>query len=919
MRVHPGEEHGSKARAGPQLRALVRKNIQLLRRNRVSAALQMLAPVVLVAVFAAIAASVGDSTREAVPRHFEHTVSPAAVSALETNLGTVILGPTLSGAGQDGALAISALATRIGEALAEAGSGAQVLLLEDDTALETLIVEEEEENEENEEDEGEVCAVWFDDGGAGLARMLAEPSQLANGQLAFAVRCKPTETPEREPEVISTAFTLMVQQFEHESLSRYAESGFLATQALAQDAFAYLVSGGRNASATSYVTKFPQPEYKDNLIASLVQSTLSFFLVAALSFVVRFLSQNIVQEKEGNLIESMKIMGMYSSLNWLAWFLTVMVTQLPTVIVMGIIAKTLALFEASNIIILWIFFMLFVFTCVSVAFLISTLTNKAKTAASLATFLMLSANAPINAFSGDVTTADSGAASLKCLASILPPTGFSLGLGVIANRESDGRGVTWSNIGDDDFTMVHVLLILAFDALFFLFLAWYFDKVIAHDGAAAAQPPHFLFSPAYWRKSPSEPHEEELLSTGHDSASAVVRDEDEDDMHDGEPSVLVSNICKSFKQDGKQMQAVSNLSLDMYEGEVFALLGPNGAGKTTSINMLTGLLALDRSGDARIYGLSPRTQMDAIRQLTGLCPQGNMLVEQLTVKQHLALYAGIKGASHSQAQEAADAMLVEIGLADDGHVLAKDLSGGMKRKLCVGIAYIGDPKVVYLDEPTSGIDTASRRTIWDIIERHRAGRVTVLTTHSMDEADALADRIGIMATGRLRCIGSPLFLKRHYGVGYNLAIVRGDVAAKTLEKLVVSHIDDASVVLTSKTESHFALPFSSVSNFPDLLDELDKLAGNGDGSDSGASSDAKIRSYNLAMTTMEQVFVSIANAAQLEQEDASDADDGGSTTQSSSSTTSSSSSSSATETTTTASSTSHSTANDGMEIGRAHV
>ncbi len=169
-----------------------------------------------------------------------------------------------------------------------------------------------------------------------------------------------------------------------------------------------------------------------------------------------------------------------------------------------------------------------------------------------------------------------------------------------------------------------------------------------------------------------------------------------------------------------------------------------GAGKSTVISLLTGLLQVT-SGDALIYGLSLRRDMAAIRQITGICPQLNVLFPALTVVEHLRLFAGIKGIMCCAVDVAVDRVVSEVGLDEKRDAVSSALSGGQKRKLCLAIALIGDPKFLLLDEPTSGMDPHSRRGCWDMLQRCKVGRVVLLTTHFMDEADTLADRIVVIS------------------------------------------------------------------------------------------------------------------------------------------------------------------------------
>ena len=228
----------------------------------------------------------------------------------------------------------------------------------------------------------------------------------------------------------------------------------------------------------------------------------------------------------------------------------------------------------------------------------------------------------------------------------------------------------------------------------------------------------------------------------------------------------VKNLTKIYS-GGKL--AVDDLSMTMYKNQIFALLGHNGAGKTTTMSMLTGMYAPTR-GNANVFGLSVFSQMSEVRKIMGVCPQFDILFEMLTPEEHLQIFCMFKGVPREQIPDQVSRTIVDVDLSSKSKTYAKNLSGGQKRKLSVGIALIGNSKLVMLDEPTSGMDLTARRRIWDMLKRNKQERIIILTTHYMDEADILGDRIAIMASGKIKCCGSSLFLKKKFGVGYNLVL-----------------------------------------------------------------------------------------------------------------------------------------------------
>lgn len=199
--------------------------------------------------------------------------------------------------------------------------------------------------------------------------------------------------------------------------------------------------------------------------------------------------------------------------------------------------------------------------------------------------------------------------------------------------------------------------------------------------------------------------------------------------------------------------AVDALDLSVEAGELFALLGVNGAGKTTTIRMLTGLLP-PSGGTAKLLGHDIQTDTLAAKQLTAVSPQESAVAPKLTVRENLELMAGVYGADRPAARAAADEVMRELGLNEVEGQKAKSLSGGWQRRLSIAMALVTKPQILFLDEPTLGLDVLARRELWKQV-RALKGRVTVvLTTHYMEEAETLADHIGIMSTGRLKAVGT---------------------------------------------------------------------------------------------------------------------------------------------------------------------
>ena len=270
--------------------------------------------------------------------------------------------------------------------------------------------------------------------------------------------------------------------------------------------------------------------------------------------------------------------------------------------------------------------------------------------------------------------------------------------------------------------------------------------------------------------------------------------------------------------------------------------------------MLTGMIA-PTNGYAIIDGKNIKTEMSAIRENVGICLQHDCLFPQLTVLEHLRFFSRVKGLYEAKSDEDAEAsiqsVISDVALSEKRNTFSKDLSGGMKRKLSLAIAFCGDSKIVFLDEPTSGMDPFSRRFTWNVIRQNKEDRCIVLTTHFMDEADLLGDRIGIMAEGGLRCVGSPLFLKKEYGVGYQITIEKNPDASENVTdvvtKIVRSSVPSASVLSNVSSEITFQVPIKASETFPDMFDKLDEKVKRKD-----------INMYGVGITTLDEVFLMVA-------------------------------------------------------------
>lgn len=223
-------------------------------------------------------------------------------------------------------------------------------------------------------------------------------------------------------------------------------------------------------------------------------------------------------------------------------------------------------------------------------------------------------------------------------------------------------------------------------------------------------------------------------------------------------AIRTEHLSKRYKD----ILAVNRLDLAVEQGELFALLGVNGAGKTTAIKMLS-CLTRPSAGEAWLDGKSILSQAAEVKQLIGVSPQETAVAPNLTAEENLLLMCGVHGFSREKSRQKAAELAEQLGLAPILHRRAGKLSGGWQRRLSIAMALVSQPEILFLDEPTLGLDVLARSDLWDTV-RSLKGRITiVLTTHDLEEAEALSDRVGVMKDGRLLALGTPEELKRQTG------------------------------------------------------------------------------------------------------------------------------------------------------------
>jgi len=238
----------------------------------------------------------------------------------------------------------------------------------------------------------------------------------------------------------------------------------------------------------------------------------------------------------------------------------------------------------------------------------------------------------------------------------------------------------------------------------------------------------------------------------------------------------------------------------------------------------------------------------SVQKLIGVCPQHNILWEELTPFEHLRIFADIKRIPLKDHKAMIESRLRDVLLWDVKDKEAGKFSGGMKRRLSVAISAVGNPSLMYLDEPTTGLDPMSRREIWNAIQKMKKDRVVVLTTHSMEEADILGDRIGIMAHGKLKCIGTSLHLKNKFGLGYRLNLSTSVELQDELKGIVSKYIPGAELIAATGGSLVYGVTTDSLSQIVPLFQLIEEHKDD---------QNFIIKDWGLSQTTLEEVFLKV--------------------------------------------------------------
>ncbi|XP_075519486.1 LOW QUALITY PROTEIN: ABC transporter A family member 2-like [Primulina tabacum] len=671
-------------------------------------------------------------------------------------------------------------------------------------------------------------------------------------------------------------------------------------QLAAEREIARLLIGDPSFSWVVNIKEFAHPALET---FSAVQRAGPTFFLAIAMFAFVFQVSALITEKELKLRQAMTMMGLYDTAYWLSWLtwegIISFISSLLTVL-FGMMFQ-FDFFLHNNFAVVFLLFFLFQLNMTAFAFMLSAFISKSSSATTLGYVIFI-----IGLITQIVTTfgfpySDTFSKTYQTVWSLFPPNLLAEGLNLLsgATETPQDPGVSWKgrtscapNDTDCVITMNEIYLWLVSTSIVWFILAIYFDNIFPNASGVRKSVLYFL-NPWYWTGKGGNKVEEGGICSCSNSIPPLenIAPDDEDVLEeetrvkqqasegvvDSDVAVQMRGLVKIYAGSTKigcckckrtsPYHALKGVWLNFPKDQLFCLLGPNGAGKTTAINCLTGITPVT-GGDALIYGNSIRssTGMLNIRRMIGVCPQFDVLWDALSGQEHLYLFASIKGLLPASIESEVQKLLAQVKLTEAAKMRASSYSGGMRRRLSVAIALIGNPKLVVLDEPTTGMDPVTRRHVWDVIEETKKGRAIVLTTHSMEEADILSDRIGIMAKGRLRCIGTSIRLKSRFGTGFiaNVSFsvdVYGapnrDTVSTTPQHTAVKQFFESRLGVLPNEENKsfmtFVIPHEKEKLLRIFFAELQDR-----------EKEFGISDIQLGLTTLEEVFLNIAKQAELE-------------------------------------------------------
>ncbi|KAG7503728.1 ATP-binding cassette sub-family A member 12 [Solea senegalensis] len=657
------------------------------------------------------------------------------------------------------------------------------------------------------------------------------------------------------------------------SLTMRYNRGFIYLQENIDRAIIETHAGHRVTEPAVQLQPFPYPcHLRDEYLEAISFVFPIMLMLAWVLFVADFVKK-LVHERELRLHEYMKMMGVNPASHFFAWFIECATYLVMTIFILTLVMKYGNILPHSDGFLLFLYFCDYGLSILAFSYLVSSLFDRTYIAGLSGSLLYILSFFPFIVVMALETNLSF---SQKSLLGLFSPTCFSHASQYVSRYEAQGQGIHWKNsytspIADDTASFGWLCWLMVIDSILYFVIGAYIRMVFPGKYGIPA-PWYFPFKSSFWTDLCCSIHSntgsskgllftnvmqknQPVLSDNKGKGKNTLSFQAGEDFSELPIGVVLHSLSKIY---GDRV-AIENLNVSFHEGHVTSLLGHNGAGKTTTMSLLTGLFA-PSSGSIEVYGRDMQTNIDDIRKELGVCMQYDVLFDHMTAKEHLLLYGQIKaphwtrGVLHEQVRT----ILEETGMYAHRHKRVGTLSGGMKRKLSISIAFIGGSRLVVLDEPTTGVDPCSRRSIWDIVIQHKKHRTIIMSTHHLDEAEVLSDRIAFLEKGGLKCCGSPFYLKDKLGQGYKLTLTKKKQSLESkeidhaeLKEFIQAHVPEARLKETQGGDLVYSLPTftsSNASSYRSLLTALDTNLNN-----------LQLGGYGVSDTTLEEVFLELTH------------------------------------------------------------
>ena len=590
-----------------------------------------------------------------------------------------------------------------------------------------------------------------------------------------------------------------------------------------------------------------------------------YFFIPSI-FIFGLLLSELVKEKELQLRNGLSVIGVSSISFWISWFIIAVIfafLNTNSLILSGYIFGFDVFIQTPYFLMFFLFF-LFILTMIMLGFMLSTMINSVKLSYTISYSFLLGGLVLQSFFTSKslmrlfhIDDLPYWLIIVRYVFRFYPPFNFSIIFGDIGakagalpnnyeGRWEKGPGYFW-----DDFFLIRkgiisgnyysipssysTMIDLIWNFATFIVLTWYFDNIIS-ENKGRSKPLWFMLTKNYWNCK-------EKKKTLFESDSGETEkyfnnnNNEKNTSQDVFEGLRLDGIWKSYSKSAPPV--VKPLEFTIENNELVAIIGHNGAGKTTLLKMLTGLLS-PSGGTAHYLNYDLGYDLDKIHQIIGYCPQFNILWDELTAREHLKLFAKLRNTPKELRNDLINQKLSEVNLTNAGNKLVGTYSGGMKRRLSVAISSIGNPKIIFMDEPTTGMDPITRREVWKFIKNLKKDKVIILTTHSMEEAEILSDRVIVMVNGEIKCSGTCLYLKSHYGDDYKAELIADK--PQELWEYLEKNMPSIQIINISGSSLFVSIPRTEVNDVQKFFTSIENN---------------KINNWGLRISSLEDVFMKV--------------------------------------------------------------